>query len=186
MDDAVLRADCSACASLCCVALFLDRGSHFAFDKPAGDPCRHLGTDHRCAIHNRLEAEGMPGCARYDCRGAGQRVVALFAGRSWREGGAVARAMVHAFGLMRQIHDCLALLARQGPRDERSQGGMRRLEAFLSGCGDSLAGLARFEAAMRSGDVHRRLAEVLDRASEPVCPDAANGVSCRSLGRRHE
>jgi hypothetical protein len=101
--DASLRGACSRCIGLCCVALAFDRGPQFAFDKPAGTACRHLDPGHACAIHDRLEREGFPGCARYDCRGAGQLVTAMFAGLSWRDSPAVARQMFAAFAKLREI-----------------------------------------------------------------------------------
>jgi hypothetical protein len=111
MDDAMLRADCSACAGLCCVAFAFDRGPLFAFDKAAGEPCGQLGADYRCAIHNRLVSERMSGCAGYDCLGAGQHTTALFAGHSWRDSPATARVMFEAFRKLRTVHELL-LLAR--------------------------------------------------------------------------
>ena len=68
--------DCNACAALCCIHLPFDAGADFAHDKPAGKPCRHLsGRD--CRLHGQLAEQGYPGCARYDCLGAGQRATAL-------------------------------------------------------------------------------------------------------------
>lgn len=110
MDDAMLRADCSGCAGLCCVALSFDRSASFAFDKSAGEACRHLTAEHRCRIHTALEAHGMSGCARYDCNGAGQRVTAMFAGRSWRDSPSVMRVMFDAFRILREVHELLVLL----------------------------------------------------------------------------
>jgi hypothetical protein len=69
-----LTADCSRCVGLCCVLLPFARSADFAFDKAAGEPCRHLAGDHRCRIHDRLREEGMRGCVAYDCFGAGQAV----------------------------------------------------------------------------------------------------------------
>jgi hypothetical protein len=69
-----LRADCARCVGLCCVLPAFAVSSDFAFDKPAGTPCRHLADDHRCRIHARLRERGMRGCTVYDCFGAGQRV----------------------------------------------------------------------------------------------------------------
>jgi uncharacterized protein YjbI with pentapeptide repeats len=71
-----LRADCASCVGLCCVALPFSRSSDFAFDKAAGDPCRHLAEDRRCSIHATLREDGMRGCTVYDCFGAGQRLTA--------------------------------------------------------------------------------------------------------------
>lgn len=110
-DDASLRGDCSRCIGLCCVALAFDRGPSFGFDKPAGTPCHHLDPDHACAIHADLEPSGFAGCARYDCRGAGQLTTALFAGLTWRDGPAVARQMFAAFAKLREIQTMRGLAA---------------------------------------------------------------------------
>ena len=122
-DDASLRGDCSRCLGLCCVALAFDRGTHFGFDKPAGTPCRHLGDNHACAIHARLERDGFDGCAGYDCRGAGQLVTRMFAGHSWRDSPAVARQMFAAFAKLREIQTMRsvspALYTRLAPTDAR-------------------------------------------------------------------
>lgn len=69
-----LAADCSRCVGLCCTILPFQRSADFAFDKQAGEPCRHLDGEHRCDIHNRLSESGMRGCVAYDCFGAGQTV----------------------------------------------------------------------------------------------------------------
>jgi hypothetical protein len=69
-----LTADCARCVGLCCVVLPFSRSADFAFDKPAGTPCRHLAEDARCRIHDRLGESGMRGCVAYDCFGAGQSV----------------------------------------------------------------------------------------------------------------
>jgi hypothetical protein len=69
-----LTADCTRCVGLCCTVLPFARSAAFAFDKPAGTPCRHLAADARCGIHDRLRESGMRGCVAYDCFGAGQSV----------------------------------------------------------------------------------------------------------------
>ena len=69
-----LTADCTRCVGLCCVVLPFSRSADFAFDKPAGTPCRHLAADARCGIHASLRESGMRGCVAYDCFGAGQSV----------------------------------------------------------------------------------------------------------------
>ncbi len=105
-----LTPDCQKCAALCCVALAFDKGEMFAFDKAAGVACKHL-QGHRCAIHTELESAGLRGCARYQCDGAGQRVVQeVFAGASWQDDPALLRPMLDAFAQMRQVHGLLALL----------------------------------------------------------------------------
>ncbi len=113
-DDASLRGDCSRCIGLCCVALAFDRGPHFAIDKPAGIPCRHLDASAACEIHARLEQSGFAGCDAYDCRGAGQLATALFPRLDWRDGPVVARQMFAAFGRLRQIQ-LMRVLAADHP-----------------------------------------------------------------------
>jgi uncharacterized protein YjbI with pentapeptide repeats len=101
-----LRADCSRCVGLCCVAPAFARSADFAVDKPAGTPCTNLQADFRCAIHADLRDRGFAGCTVFDCLGAGQRVTAAFAGRDWRTPG-VAAPMFAAFGVARQVHELL-------------------------------------------------------------------------------
>jgi hypothetical protein len=111
MDDAMLRADCARCAALCCVAHCFDRSDDFAFDKASGEACPHLTVGFGCAIHANRAAHGMRGCERYDCAGAGQRVVQeLFAGRTWRDHPEIAAPMLEAFRILRRVHELLLLL----------------------------------------------------------------------------
>lgn len=86
-----LTADCSRCVGLCCRVLPFARSADFAFDKAAGETCRHLAADHGCGIHDRLLEAGMRGCVAYDCFGAGQAVTA--SGR------------LDDFGLVEQVHE---------------------------------------------------------------------------------
>lgn len=105
-----LKEDCSKCAALCCLALTIDKGEHFAIDKPAGVPCPNLD-GHGCRIHRWLRVEGFSGCTIYSCGGAGQRVTQeLFAGQSWRDDMALKVPMMEAFRGMRAIQDRLAIL----------------------------------------------------------------------------
>src|SRR4051794_10797500 len=111
-DRGALRADCSRCAGLCCVAPPFAASADFAFDKPAGTACRHLLGDFRCGIHDRLRAEGMPGCTVFDCFGAGQRITQqTFGGRSWREAPGLAAAQFAVLPVVRQLHEMLWYLA---------------------------------------------------------------------------
>ncbi len=100
-----LGADCRRCAGLCCFAQAFDRSELFAYDKPAGSNCRHLGADNRCAIHARRAAQGMAGCIGYDCLGAGQRVTTeLFPGAEWRGAPEIARGWpTHSASYARSI-----------------------------------------------------------------------------------
>jgi hypothetical protein len=90
---------------LCCVALPFARSSDFAFDKPAGEPCRNLATDNRCTIHASLRERGMPGCTVYECFGAGQHVTqGTYGGRSWREQPEIRSEMFAVFPVVRHLH----------------------------------------------------------------------------------
>src|SRR5919201_1603941 len=103
-----LRADCERCFALCCVVPAFTASADFAIDKEAGEPCPHLDAGFRCAIHARLRGAGFPGCAAYDCFGAGQQVSQVtFAGRDWRSSPAVARQMFAVFPVMRRLHELL-------------------------------------------------------------------------------
>jgi pentapeptide repeat protein len=111
-DRPQLRPDCSRCFALCCVALRFDASADFAFDKPAGTPCRNLAADLRCSIHDSLRPRGFSGCVTYDCQGAGQRVSQVtFGGRDWRTNPETARWIVVVFPIVRQLHEMLAYLA---------------------------------------------------------------------------
>jgi hypothetical protein len=103
------EADCSRCVGLCCVALAFDRSEHFAFDKAAGVPCSHLGGDDRCRIHDDRAVRGFGGCIRYDCGGAGARVVER-TGASWRDGAASADVVFEAFRVEREVTAARELL----------------------------------------------------------------------------
>jgi uncharacterized protein YjbI with pentapeptide repeats len=108
----VLRADCGRCFGLCCVAPAFSASADFAIDKPAGHPCPHLRADFRCGIHNDLRRHGFPGCAVYDCFGAGQQVSQVtFAGRDWHQEPQAATQMFAVFAIMRQLHELLWYLA---------------------------------------------------------------------------
>jgi uncharacterized protein YjbI with pentapeptide repeats len=107
-----LRADCGRCAGLCCVAPAFSASADFAIDKDAGQACPNLRPDFRCAIHTRLRQEGFPGCAVYDCFGAGQRVTQeTFGGVHWLGTPQVAAQMFAGFTIMRQLHELLWYLS---------------------------------------------------------------------------
>ena len=107
-DRRELRADCARCFGLCCVVPAFSVSADFAIDKPAGRPCPHLRADFRCGIHSELRGRGFPGCAVFDCFGAGQHVSQVtFGGRDWRQDPATARRMFDTFTVMRQLHELL-------------------------------------------------------------------------------
>jgi pentapeptide repeat protein len=99
-----LRADCSSCFGLCCVALTFSKSADFAIDKPAGEACPNLSEDFRCTIHSKLRPEGFQGCTVYDCFGAGQEI-SRRAGKSWRE--QPGEQMFAALPILRQLHELL-------------------------------------------------------------------------------
>ncbi len=107
-----LRADCASCFGLCCVVPAFTASADFAIDKKPGTPCPHLQADSRCGIHERLRADGFPGCTVYDCFGAGQKVSqATLGGHDWREDRATAAQMFAVFPVMRDLHELLWYLA---------------------------------------------------------------------------
>lgn len=92
------------------MALPFDAGQAFAFDKPALHPCPNL-TGYRCGLHTRLTASGFAGCARFDCLGAGQRLMAeVFPGADWRRDPDLRAPLAEGFALLRRIHEALELL----------------------------------------------------------------------------
>ncbi|SDM27854.1 Pentapeptide repeat-containing protein [Geodermatophilus siccatus] len=114
MPDAVvararLRADCTRCAGLCCVAPAFAASADFAIDKPAGHACPNLRDDDRCGIHAQLRERGFPGCTVFDCFGAGQQTVQVTFGGAphWRDSPEQAAAVFAAFGVQRLLHELL-------------------------------------------------------------------------------
>ncbi len=148
MQEIDLTPDCKACAALCCVLLPFDAGEAFGFDKAGGEPCRHLA-GHACGIHAGLAAAGFGGCVRYDCLGAGQRVVQeVFAGKSWRDDASLLEPMDAAFRAMRRLHEDYALLisAARLPLLEGEEAERQRLLDLLNiGQKATAPGLAAFE-----------------------------------------
>jgi hypothetical protein len=145
MTPITLRADCTQCASLCCVALSFERSSLFAFDKEAGEPCAHLSRCGACRIHGERAARGFAGCASYDCLGAGQYVTqAMFGGRSWTADRALLGPMMEAFAIVREIHAVVLALqstsehAMPADTGARLTGYLRALQPEVSWTPDEL------------------------------------------------
>ncbi|WP_308465530.1 pentapeptide repeat-containing protein [Rathayibacter soli] len=114
-----LKADCSQCVGLCCVALAYAKSADFGYDKPAGEPCVNLQDDFRCGIHPNLRERGFKGCTTFDCFGAGQKVTqTTFGGRNWRDAAETRGPMFAVFPVMRQLHEMLWYLeaARAAPQ----------------------------------------------------------------------
>ncbi len=107
-----IRADCSRCAALCCVAPSFRASSEFAADKAAGAPCPHLVGERTCGIHDRLRSSGYRGCAAFDCFGAGQHVTQVtFAGYRWQDDPVGAATVFAVFDVMRRLKGMLWHLA---------------------------------------------------------------------------
>jgi hypothetical protein len=119
-----LVADCSRCFGLCCVLLPFRREGGFGIDKDSGTPCHHLDGNDRCGIHDRLRESGWPGCATFDCFGAGQHVSQVtYGGVSWRDSDDLGE-MAAVLSVVRQLHEMLAHLtevARRAPQAAAQQ-----------------------------------------------------------------
>lgn len=178
-----LKADCARCVGLCCVALGFGASSEFPYTKDAGQPCRNLQRDHRCAIHAHLRAEGFAGCTVYECFGAGQRVAQVtFRGRDWRTDPDVAAPMFAAFPIVRQLHELLWYLAEA--RALPAARPMRReLDAAWQRV-EQLAGGGPQEVLAADPDAQRQaVAPLLRRASE-LARAGVTGRGTRAVRRR--
>ncbi|GAA4940064.1 pentapeptide repeat protein [Actinomycetospora succinea] len=148
-------ADCSRCLALCCVGPSFAASADFAVDKPAHTPCRHLRADDGCGIHDRLRSRGFPGCAVFDCFGAGQQVVQVtFSGARRR-----VPSMFDALEVLRPLHEVLALLdeAAWSPVGDDAVGLRDRVEAMVAlpadALGDVDVGAVRREAGALFDDL---------------------------------
>lgn len=175
-----LRADCSRCAGLCCVAPAFAASADFAIDKPAGHACPNLQEDFRCGIHAQLRERGFPGCTVFDCFGAGQQITQnTFGGRSWRETPELAQAQFAVLPVMRQLHEVLwylteaAELRAAASLHDEVRTARERAELLSSGSAEEL--LAFDVAAFRA-----EVGELLHRVSETV----RAGVPRRARDRR--
>ncbi|MGE5287211.1 MAG: pentapeptide repeat-containing protein [Micromonosporaceae bacterium] len=172
-----LRADCERCFGLCCVAPGFSASADFAIDKDSGQPCPNLLPDFRCSIHDRLRERGFPGCAVYDCFGAGQKVAQVtFGGRDWRRTPEIANQMFTVFTNMRQLHELLwylseALTLRAArPLHGELRIALERIERLTHDGPDVLAELD--VAAHRSdiGSLLARTSELVRRGARGVVP----------------
>ncbi|MFF3290715.1 pentapeptide repeat-containing protein [Streptomyces sp. NPDC003023] len=170
-----LRADCSNCFGLCCVALPFAASADFAVNKNAGTPCANLREDFGCGIHARLRDSGYSGCTVYDCFGAGQQVSQVtYGGTSWREAPDTARQMFDVFPVVRQLHELLWYLTQA-----RTLGAARELHGELRRQLEIVEELTRLAPeALLELDVAARRQEVnvlLLRTSELVRAGAGTG-----------
>lgn len=100
----------------------------------------NLAAKFGCTIHPELRERGFPGCAVFDCFGAGQQVVqVVFAGQEWRTAPDLATSMFVVFNVMRQLKELLWYLAESLAKlppcplreeVERAQADTRRLVAM--------------------------------------------------------
>jgi uncharacterized protein YjbI with pentapeptide repeats len=166
MAELELKADCSRCAGLCCVAPAFAKSSDFAIDKPAGRPCPNLGDDFRCGIHQQLEQRGFPGCVVFDCFGAGQRVTQeTFGGDEWRTNPRIAGSMFATLPVMRQLHELMWYLTEALKLDEARRVHPKLRDALAET--DRLAGGTPAELRALDLNAYRmRVNPLLQRASE--------------------
>ena len=143
-----LLADCERCFGLCCVVPAFSASADFAIDKDAGKACPHLQSDFRCGIHQRLRAQGFPGCTVYDCFGAGQKVSQVtYGGQDWRRAPQTSKQMFEVFPIMRQLHELLWYLAEAltlqpaGPLHAQLSLALDETESFTHRSPDSLLAL---------------------------------------------
>ncbi len=172
MKGITLHPECNRCAALCCLALSFDKSESFAFSKEAGTPCAHLERT-RCAIHANLKEQGFSGCIRYDCLGAGQRVIQeVFAGRSWQDDPALIVPMMAAFSSMRLVHENLQLLEAAGalslsPSREKTRRAL--LRALMPANGWTPRSLAAFERSGLPGRLEAFFLSLRETVVEGTC-----------------
>jgi uncharacterized membrane protein len=170
-----LRADCSRCAGLCCVAPAFAASADFAIDKPAGVPCPNLRDDFRCGIHARLRDRGFAGCEVFDCFGAGQQLTQVtFGGRSWREAPELAAVQFAVLPVMRQLHEMLWHLTEArsrpaaAPLHEETRAVADRVERLTAAGADDLG---RLDVSVVRGEVGELLGRVSDLVRGQGAPD---------------
>ena len=162
-----LRPDCGSCFALCCTAFGFMRSADFALDKPAGSPCRNLGSDFSCTIHEALLPRGFRGCTVFDCFGAGQNVSQrLFHGKSWLENPDSKQDMFAAFKASRQLHEMLWHLAEAGKRtfDPDTSRKAARLRSTIE---QAVGGLPEL-LALDVQELHVQVRSLLMEVSEEV------------------
>ena len=173
-----LVADCSRCFGLCCVLVPFTADSGFGVDKPGGVPCHHLQDDDGCEIHASLREDGWPGCAGFDCFGAGQHVSqGTYAGTSWRSQENLGE-MAAVLSVMRQLHEMVAHLTeavRRAP-DPAASALLADLTRRTSGTPEELL-------TTDLDELRREVGPVLVAASERVraCHDRPEELRGRDL-----
>ena len=177
-----LRADCTRCFGLCCVAPTFSASADFAINKGPGQPCPNLGADFQCGIHTSLRQRGFPGCTVYDCFGAGQKIAQItFGGKDWRSAPETATGMFEAFTIMWQLHELLWYLseALQLPAAQPLHDTLSQTLATTQGLTDSSPDeLVNLDVAAHRQDVNALLVTVseLVRAGIAGPPADHNGA----------
>lgn len=183
-----LRADCGRCAGLCCVAPAFAASADFAIAKPAGQPCPNLSADFTCGIHEHLRDRGFPGCAAFDCFGAGQHATQVtFAGQDWRRTPAIATSMFAAFGVLRQLRELLWYLVEAGTlvdgdplREDVDRARQRTEHLTAAPAGE----LTAFDATAYRQEIGVLLARVSERVRAAVDDRAADRRGADLIGAR--
>jgi hypothetical protein len=180
-----LRADCSRCVGLCCVALAFAHSADFAFTKDAGEPCVNLDDGYRCGIHPELRERGFKGCTVFDCFGAGQKVTQhTYDGVSWRDDPDVRESMFAVFPLVRQLQELLWYLADAAGRPEAApllndlERAYRETEALTVASADDIRALdldayrGALSGLLRQASEHVRAGIVTSPAARRLEPGA--------------
>jgi len=154
----LLRADCSRCVGLCCVAPACSASADFAIDKAAGAPCPNLLTDSRCGIHDELRPRGFPGLDQ----------LAAFDATAYRREIGV---------LLERVSDTVRAAIQQPARERR---GADLIEARLRGAdlrGASLRGAYLIGADLRGADLrHADLLGADLRAADVRAADLSTSI----------
>jgi len=171
-----LGGDCANCVGLCCVALAFARSADFAYDKPAGEPCRNLDEQDACRVHSELRPNGFKGCTVFDCFGAGQKVTQqTFAGTSWRSDPDIRAQMFAVFPIVRRLHELLWYLDRALALQVPSELAARLSETF-----DHVERISDAEPdRIRTADVDREF-----DLARPLLIEASQAARSRDRTRR--
>lgn len=174
-----LRADCARCSGLCCVALPFSASADFAFDKPAGLPCRHLD-GFSCGIHAQLRQRGFAGCTVFDCLGAGQLLTQhTYGGVTWRDRPDLADEIFDVFAIMRQLQELRWYLRQADRADQTSQ--LRRRVRALDAQTRSLTEQGPVDLRQLDVAAHRAAVDqVLSEVSRQVRSAAVRAVRDRT------
>jgi uncharacterized protein YjbI with pentapeptide repeats len=186
-----LRADCQRCFGLCCVVPAFSASADFAISKDAGQACPNLRPDFGCSIHDRLRQQGFPGCAVYDCFGAGQKVSQVtFGGQDWREAPGTAAQMFGVFPIMRQLHELLWYLGEAltlesaGPLHADLDLAFSETQRLTEGGPDALA---KLDVAAHRRGINTLLVRASDlaRAGAPHADEGLRGADLTGKDLRH-